>query len=510
MKKAERWLAALLCLALLTAVPVPALAADGGMSAQEIAEDVLGRLAAARVTGEDVAAAFKEILDGKGIVYNDYVVTNGAHLLGIPILADNGEALDFLVFITEDGRSFDAYETSLMTMDGKTDGEALRIVNELNNRYQFVTFILDNGNLWVESHGALLGNATMAAELLWSAFRYMLVAVDSAWKDLLPESASAGEPDAQETLVGEWYFSSLITRTGQGGTVALTAELVGSDELVVLTLEENGAASLRDPGGLLRKDASVGAWTRTGDGIRLEMGETLFLTMEDDGTLLFDRDGEGGSLLVLSRREDNADAAEAGMEAASDAALSRARELLRYDDLSRAGLIEWLTKEGFSARDAALAADASGADWTEMALKSGKAYLISSPFSHQGLIGQLEYEGFTTEEATAASDILFSGVGESGRTIGEENALREVEEFLAYIPSSYRRMKSVLLSLDYSPAEAAYAVDNCRVDWAEQACLCADKYKDDYPTRDQLRRRLELDEFTDAEIACALERVGME
>ena len=509
MKKTGRWLAAILCLTLLAAVPVPALAADGGMSAQEIAEDVLGRLAAARVTGEDIAAAFMELLTEKGIVYNDYgAVENGAHLLEIPILANNGEELDFLVFITKDGRSFDIYETSLMAMDGKTEGESLRIVNELNDRYQFITFILDNGNLWVESHGVPLGSAATSAEILWSAFGYMLVAANAARKDLLAPLTSAGETDFEEKLEGEWHFSSLTTRTGQG-TVVLTAELVGSDELVVLTLEENGAASLRDPGGLLRKDASVGAWTRTGDGIRLEIGETLFLRREDDGTLLFDRDGEGGSLLVLSRREEDADEAEAEMEAPSDAALSRAGELLRNRTLSRTGLIEQLTGEGFSARDAALAADASGVDWAEMALKMGKSYLTSSPFSHQGLIGQLEYEGFTTEEATAASDILFSGVGESGRTIGEENALWDAKGFLTYIPSSYRRVKDVLLSQNYSPEEAAYAVDNCGVDWAEQAFLCANKYKDDYPTRDQLRRRLELDDFSDEEIAYALERVGM-
>lgn len=80
-------------------------------------------------------------------------------------------------------------------------------------------------------------------------------------------------------------------------------------------------------------------------------------------------------------------------------ALSKARDYLNLTAFSHTGLVKQLEYEGFSAEEAAFAADSCGADWNEQAAKKAQDYLNLSSFSRSGLIDQLKYEGFTSEQA---------------------------------------------------------------------------------------------------------------
>lgn len=510
MKTAGRWTALVLCLLLLAARPAAALAADTGMSAQEIAEDILSRLNAAAVTSESVAVEFMKLLDGDGIAYSAYgVLDTGDYLLEIYCPCGSGGEYDVFLFIDEGGAAFAAFEQDLKTFDGERFSDALRIINELNRRSRFVTFKVrtDENTFSAECHGVLLGNAAQSARLLYRTFEQLPPALDDARERLEAVFPGPAETIGASDLAGTWRFASMILKRAQGEEVTLTAEDLGTDELVVLTLREDGTAELKDPGNMILNETPLtGTWIGRGDDVLLELGETVRLTRTDENTLLFASSGESGVSLALTRREEDR-----GSDANErlEAALSRASECLRYNSYSRSGLIERLESDGFTAQEAAYAAENCGADWAEQALRSGKSYLNSSAFSHNGLIGQLEYEGFTNGEAAYAADTLFAGVGESGRTIGEENALREAKSFLFYIPCSCSFLTSVLTNMEYTPDEVAYAVENCGADWAEQAFLCAEKYLPDYPTWEELSKRLKWDDFTDEEIAYAVDRLGV-
>ena len=84
-------------------------------------------------------------------------------------------------------------------------------------------------------------------------------------------------------------------------------------------------------------------------------------------------------------------------------ALGKAESYLKYQPMSRQGLINQLTAkvEGFSTADATYAADKVGADWNEQAAKKAELYLKQQNFSKDGLIAQLvsPAEGFTPEQA---------------------------------------------------------------------------------------------------------------
>jgi len=80
-------------------------------------------------------------------------------------------------------------------------------------------------------------------------------------------------------------------------------------------------------------------------------------------------------------------------------ALAAAKDHLASATFSRTGLIKQLKSDGFSAAEAAYAADNCGADWFEQAEKAAEKHLARSPFTLDLLVKQLELDGFTAEEA---------------------------------------------------------------------------------------------------------------
>lgn len=84
-------------------------------------------------------------------------------------------------------------------------------------------------------------------------------------------------------------------------------------------------------------------------------------------------------------------------------ALRKASDYLSLMGFSYSGLISQLQYEGFTAGEAAYAADNCGADWNEQAVAKARDYLDLMAFSRDGLLQQLLYEGFTQEQAEYAA-----------------------------------------------------------------------------------------------------------
>lgn len=76
-----------------------------------------------------------------------------------------------------------------------------------------------------------------------------------------------------------------------------------------------------------------------------------------------------------------------------------AASYLDTQSFSRSGLIDQLTYEGFTKKEAASAVDSVHADWNAQAAAHAKSYLENQAFSKKSLIEQLEYDGFTTAQA---------------------------------------------------------------------------------------------------------------
>lgn len=67
---------------------------------------------------------------------------------------------------------------------------------------------------------------------------------------------------------------------------------------------------------------------------------------------------------------------------------------------SRAGLIDQLEYEGFSADDATFAVDSLGINWNDQAALAAASYMENlGGFSRAGLVEQLIYEGFSADQA---------------------------------------------------------------------------------------------------------------
>jgi hypothetical protein len=88
-------------------------------------------------------------------------------------------------------------------------------------------------------------------------------------------------------------------------------------------------------------------------------------------------------------------------------AVGKAEDYLDFTNFSRKGLISQLKYDGFSAADAAYAADHVGADWNVQATKKGQSYLELTHFSKAGLVAQLKYDGFTEQQARLGAAAAF-------------------------------------------------------------------------------------------------------
>lgn len=94
-------------------------------------------------------------------------------------------------------------------------------------------------------------------------------------------------------------------------------------------------------------------------------------------------------------------------------------------------------------------------------------------------------------------------------SIGEKNAKEKAESYLKIMDFSKEGLKEQLEFEGFTPEEIEYAVNNCKVDWFEEAAGKADTYLDMMSfSREGLYDQLEFEGFTPEEIEYGLKSVG--
>ena len=289
MKTLRKWQILLLAAVLALSLSVPALAAE---SAPDPA---------------DIAAEFFALLDEENVEYTDVGFdADGDYKILLSYPGDDREEHEIYLFIDADGQAFSAYEWYLMEYDPDRLPEVLELLNSLNDRYRFVTFLADTSDNTVtaETHGELGGDAALAARVLDYAYAYLPLVTDHAWAELaegVPIPA-AGEPEEEPEYTGTWKFASMtFTKESDGlpaGTV-LTVEDFGTPEVFVMELSETGEMNVSSFG--IR---SQGTWIREGDTLTLTDDTGVFsAAMQPDGTLILDAAADGGYTMTLTREE---------------------------------------------------------------------------------------------------------------------------------------------------------------------------------------------------------------
>lgn len=94
-------------------------------------------------------------------------------------------------------------------------------------------------------------------------------------------------------------------------------------------------------------------------------------------------------------------------------------------------------------------------------------------------------------------------------SIGEKNAKEKAESYLKIMDFSKEGLKEQLEFEGFTLEEIEYAVNNCKVDWFEEAAGKADTYLDTMSfSRESLYNQLEFEGFTHEEIEYGLKSVG--
>jgi len=94
-------------------------------------------------------------------------------------------------------------------------------------------------------------------------------------------------------------------------------------------------------------------------------------------------------------------------------------------------------------------------------------------------------------------------------TLGEKNAAKKAQDYLAYTAFSYSGLVEQLEYEGYTHEEAVYGVDKCGADWNEQAAKKAQDYLD-YSSfsRTELISQLEYEGFTRQQAEYGVQAVG--
>ena len=288
MKNARKWLTLALAVILAVCLTVPALAADSAAP-------------------EETAALFMAMLDQDGVEYIDRGIdSDGDYSIEIHYSGDYKVEHDINLYIDESGDFFSAYEWYLIDYDGARLEEVLETVNELNMQYRFVTFVADTSDdtITAKTYGVLQGDAAFCADILHYAYDWLPIIVDDAWSVLttnIPAAeAGGGDAPAMEPtgMAGTWYFSSMELEEN-GSKLSLTADMLGSRELFILRLSEDGTAQLVSAS---EDEPENGTWTQEGDAGSLVIdGDSVCLVLTEEGTLQMDATEQAGFVLIMTR-----------------------------------------------------------------------------------------------------------------------------------------------------------------------------------------------------------------
>ena len=126
------------------------------------------------------------------------------------------------------------------------------------------------------------------------------------------------------------------------------------------------------------------------------------------------------------------------------------------------------------------------------ALDKARKYLDYSAFSYAGLIDQLEYEGFSHSEAKYGVD--------NCDVDWKEQAVRKAKQYLEYSSFSYEGLIEQLEYEGFNYMQALHGADNCGADWEEQAAKKAQEYLNHSSfSREELFDQLVYEGFSEAQ-----------
>lgn len=114
-----------------------------------------------------------------------------------------------------------------------------------------------------------------------------------------------------------------------------------------------------------------------------------------------------------------------------------------------------------------------------------------------------------TEDTSPENNVSTQETPHDNLTLGQENALKQAENYLNIMAFSRKGLIEQLEYEGYSTEDATYAVDNCNANWSEQAVKKAKDYLDTMAfSRSGLIEQLEYEGFTYEEAVYGVEQNG--
>lgn len=128
----------------------------------------------------DYKLLFTAYLDAKGVRYVD----QGEHVVKITYEGDNLKSIPVYVFFDEDGEPLVQLKCWDVVSCKDKEDKGIRICNDLNNKYRWVKFSVDNDSDVVISIDAYIDGATCGEECLKLVARVVNI-TDNAYPDLV-------------------------------------------------------------------------------------------------------------------------------------------------------------------------------------------------------------------------------------------------------------------------------------------------------------------------------------
>ena len=197
---------------------------------------------------------------------------------------------------------------------------------------------------------------------------------------------------------------------------------------------------------------------------------------------------------------------------------------LENNPTSYAKLLELLVSSGYTVADSQVAIEQSNIDWMQQAALFAQNLTLSQTYSDSDLLNLLLEEGFSKEEADygVANQFSFSleeptteeqftlteEPFEAQSTSSSEEIIEYVQFYIDMMPFSYQGLITQLTFDNISEADAIAAIEQCTIDWKEQAVLSGKLMLEfsNY-SEDDIAYSLSLEGFTEEEVQYAVAKL---
>lgn len=190
----------------------------------------------------------------------------------------------------------------------------------------------------------------------------------------------------------------------------------------------------------------------------------------------------------------------------NEQAVLSAKDKLRWQHPSRESAKKNLLRDGYTEEQAVYGVENCGADWNNEALQNALG-MVEINYALPNIKSSLENYEFTDDEIAYALDNLDFDWNEQALTYAQAMINGETYQ------KGYSRaeIEKKLADKGYSKEETAYALENCTVDWNEQALLRLPSYTNGGRTLDiTLEMMKDYEGFNEEEINYALDNCGID